>query len=338
MEVGLHNKLENIQFLRFIAAFSVMMVHLPSVGFGIWGVDIFFVISGFVMMYITEKENNLFFLKRLIRVVPLYWIATSVIFLIALIKPDYLISTTANFEYLLKSLFFIPFNKNELGHFPILSLGWTLNYEIIFYALFSLSLIFFKDKKVLFVSSMIILFIIINNFLSGKNFIFWVYSNLIFLEFIFGMVVYKIWYRYFNKFKINLRNKIILIMIALILTFYLNSHGFEVLFLADLESSRIIRFGIPSFFLIFIFLFFLSDIKFPKIFIILGDASYCIYLIHPFLIKFFYNVFSINQYNFTIQIISQIFIVFFILWLSIMIFLFIETPISKKLKKSFKLK
>ena len=49
MEVGLPNKLENIQVLRFIAAFSVMMVHLPIFGFGGWGVDIFFVISGFIM-------------------------------------------------------------------------------------------------------------------------------------------------------------------------------------------------------------------------------------------------------------------------------------------------
>jgi len=66
MEVGLQNKLESIQVLRFIAAFSVMMVHLPLLGFGSWGVDIFFVISGFIMMFVTEKENKFFLLKDLL--------------------------------------------------------------------------------------------------------------------------------------------------------------------------------------------------------------------------------------------------------------------------------
>ena len=133
MEDGLQNKITNIQVLRFIAAFSVMMVHLPLIGFGIWGVDIFFVISGFIMMYVTEKNHKNFFLKRLIRIIPIYWILTFGVFSVAILKPDLLNNTTADYEHLLKSLFFIPFNKNETGHFPILFLGWTLNYEMIFY-------------------------------------------------------------------------------------------------------------------------------------------------------------------------------------------------------------
>ena len=61
MGVGLQNKIDSIQVLRFFAAFSVMMVHLPIFEFGIWGVDIFFVISGFIMMYITENNEKFFF-------------------------------------------------------------------------------------------------------------------------------------------------------------------------------------------------------------------------------------------------------------------------------------
>ena len=80
MEAGLQNKIENIQVLRFIAAFSVMMVHLPVFEFGAWGVDIFFVISGFIMMYITEYNNKNFLIKRIIRIVPLYWLLTLAVF------------------------------------------------------------------------------------------------------------------------------------------------------------------------------------------------------------------------------------------------------------------
>ena len=141
---GLQNKIEIIQVLRFFAAFSVMMVHLPIIGFGIWGVDIFFVISGFIMMYVTENNQKNFLIKRIIRIVPLYWILTLGVFSIAIFYPDLLNNTTANFEHLIKSLFFVPFDKNSSGHFPILFLGWTLNFEIIFYILFSISLFFQK--------------------------------------------------------------------------------------------------------------------------------------------------------------------------------------------------
>ena len=61
MGVGLQNKIDSIQVLRFFAAFSVMMVHLPVFEFGIWGVDIFFVISGFIMMYVTENNEKFFY-------------------------------------------------------------------------------------------------------------------------------------------------------------------------------------------------------------------------------------------------------------------------------------
>ena len=97
------NKINNIQVLRFFAALSVMMVHLPLFGFGVWGVDFFFVISGFIMMYITDLSSKFFFLKRLARIIPLYWILTILVFCLALTKPELLNNTTPNFEHLLKS-------------------------------------------------------------------------------------------------------------------------------------------------------------------------------------------------------------------------------------------
>ena len=62
------------------------------------------------MMYVTEKSHKNFFLKRVIRIIPIYWILTFGVFSIAILKPDLLNNTTADYEHLLKSLFFIPFN------------------------------------------------------------------------------------------------------------------------------------------------------------------------------------------------------------------------------------
>ena len=106
MEDGLQNKIDSIQILRFLAAFSVMMVHLPLFGFGAWGVDIFFVISGFIMMYVTESNERNFLVKRIIRIVPLYWMLTMGVFSIAIFFPNLLNNTSANLEHLIKSLFY----------------------------------------------------------------------------------------------------------------------------------------------------------------------------------------------------------------------------------------
>ena len=71
------NKIESIQFLRFVAAFSVMMVHMPDWK-SIWGRYVL-CNCGFIMMYITDIDDK-FFTKRIFRIVPLYWILTLLIF------------------------------------------------------------------------------------------------------------------------------------------------------------------------------------------------------------------------------------------------------------------
>ena len=323
MEDGLQNKIESIQVLRFFAAFSVMLVHIPMFGFGNWGVDIFFVISGFIMMYITEKDNKFFLYKRIIRIVPLYWILTLGVFIIAAIKPDYLNNTTADIEHLIKSLFFIPFNKNGAGHYPILFLGWTLNFEIIFYLLFGMCLFISRKYRFVLCSISLIVFYFYCSFKSSENFIYLSYANTMLFEFIFGMIAFVIWNK-FKKIKINLLiNSLFLILFFIIVTIFLNSN-----------LPSFLKHGIPAFLLIIYFLFSLNNFKFPKILISLGDASYCIYLLHPYIIQFFYKLFEINNYNIFIQLINVILISLIVFLVSIFIFKFLEHPINKKLKKN----
>ncbi|OTA19619.1 acyltransferase [Xenorhabdus beddingii] len=129
-------KYEIIEIMRFIAASAVVCVHIPTIEIGHWGVDVFFIISGFVMMASTKNSGENFFIKRIIRVAPIYWLFTLGVFMIALIAPKLLNNTTPDFINLFKSILFIPFDKNGIGHFPILFVGWTLNYEMFFYFLF----------------------------------------------------------------------------------------------------------------------------------------------------------------------------------------------------------
>ena len=325
MGVGLQNKIDSIQVLRFFAAFSVMMVHLPVFEFGIWGVDIFFVISGFIMMYVTENNEKFFLLKRIFRIVPLYWILTLGVFALAIFVPNVLNNTTANIVHLIKSLFFIPFDKNGTGHFPILFLGWTLNFEVIFYFLFSLSLVFFKENRMIACSIFIIIFLVFNKIFSEKNFIFETYANDIFIEFIFGMILFTIWKKYKNKISTNLSNHFICLAILLVSIFILNYYNF----------SRSVSYGLPSLILAVYFLFFLNHLKFPKILVSLGDASYCIYLLHPYVIQFFYKILEINEYDIIIELVFTLIIFVIVFIVSLLIYKFIEFPINGSLRKKF---
>ena len=144
--------IQNVQVLRGVAAILVVFVHLDKllaqIGLPTWGgggVDIFFVISGFIMVYTTIGRDigfSAFMSDRIARIVPAYWIITLAVFLIALIAPALLQATRADGSELLQSLFFIPFTKSNGLIEPVLFVGWTLNYEMFFYLLFACGLAF----------------------------------------------------------------------------------------------------------------------------------------------------------------------------------------------------
>jgi exopolysaccharide production protein ExoZ len=141
----------NVQMLRAIAAFLVVFVHLESLAemagaapnatfFGNCGVDLFFVISGMIMVMTTAggRQTPLGFLRnRLTRIAPLYWTITLAVFAVALVAPTLLQSTTADPLQLAKSLAFIPFARSDGQMHPVVFVGWTLNYEMGFYVLFA---------------------------------------------------------------------------------------------------------------------------------------------------------------------------------------------------------
>jgi peptidoglycan/LPS O-acetylase OafA/YrhL len=147
--------LVNVQMLRALAAFAVVLVHveplavragLPerSLHFGTTGVDLFFVISGMIMVVTTAdgRQTPLGFLRnRLTRIAPLYWSITLLVFAMALLSPALLQSTTADPVHLLKSLAFVPYVRPSGDVNPIVFVGWSLNYEMMFYLLFALGLL-----------------------------------------------------------------------------------------------------------------------------------------------------------------------------------------------------
>ncbi|NKX42774.1 acyltransferase, partial [Rhodobacteraceae bacterium R_SAG2] len=143
--------LSNIQILRAFAATNVVVFHTIGVveksfaevsilgrlaGWGENGVDIFFVLSGFVIQFSyanSPKEPGEFLRSRLIRIIPNYWSWTLALFFALLLLPQLFPRLEADLLHLLTSMAFV--SGPLLAREPIFYVGWTLEYEMLFYFL-----------------------------------------------------------------------------------------------------------------------------------------------------------------------------------------------------------
>ena len=144
----------NIQCLRALAALMVVFVHIEALAvmaggragaleFGNGGVDLFFVISGFIMVFTTGRKPMgpaAFLAARWRRIAPLYWSVTLAVFALALLAPRLLQNTQGDLPHLLASLLFLPLQRADGTMRPVVFVGWTLNLEMAFYGLFAAGL------------------------------------------------------------------------------------------------------------------------------------------------------------------------------------------------------
>ncbi len=312
----INTKIESLQILRFIAAILVVTLHL-GFEFGHIGVDIFFVLSGFIIAYVTNKKTTYFFINRLIRVIPIYWLITIIFTTALLLFPNIFEISKFNYEYLFKSLLFIPFDNLDAGHYPLVIYGWTLNYEIYFYLIFSLAILISK-KNVTFTFIIIFLIIYFIN-LVQNNFISEVYTNPIIFEFMFGVLIFIFYKNFSYKTYIFI---LIFILTSIYLLIYFNDH-------------RIIMYGIPSVFILILFLY-LNKFKFHKYLVVLGDSSYCLYLIHPYIFQLSKKLVIYNKFNLDLNYIILFFNVIICILISICLHKYFEIPIQKFLKNKIK--
>ena len=190
-----------IQYLRGIAAMMVVWHHSVDIlgagsGFGASGVDLFFVISGFIMVASTERgvTPGEFMLHRIVRVVPLYWCATLLIVALAIAHVSFKYDVI-DLETVGKSLLFIPYESpTHPGQlWPLLVPGWTLNYEMFFYALFALSLFAAAKWRLIWIGAIFVCLVSAGYMFGPLHGVQSVYTDPRLLEFVAGMVVARLW-------------------------------------------------------------------------------------------------------------------------------------------------
>ena len=309
----------SIQYLRGISALGVVFVHTQG-AWGQQGVDIFFVISGYIMMNLMATKHRtapMFFLARYLRIAPMYYFLTAVAIVAGCAYEPTL-------PHIVQSLLFIKYQWSA----PVLTQGWTLDYEFIFYSVCAFSLIFFSDLRknyiaisaVLLIASIAIDYVLFPNKAYGH-----------FVEFWYGMTIYLLldmikpqhevdFFRYKHAIQIT----IALLFVASYFSTYLHDAN-------DKPFLRFLSYGIPAALIV------LFSIAYEKLFgigknrlgLLLGNASYSIYLSHEITLHFFYKIFGIARHE---SLLSDLFSALVSTLVGVVIYLAIEKRIHAYLR------
>lgn len=323
--------LNSLQVLRAVAAWMVVYHHYVQIfynlkvdgpvgklfaGYGSLGVDLFFVISGFIMVVSTHGKRSSFLgfmRRRLLRIVPLYWVMTILTALLVFFFNELIPSTQFGPIFLIESLLFIPAsNPSGIGYYPLLTVGWTLNYEMIFYLVFGSFLYLRESHKVGVVAAVMAIIVLVSPIL-GWGF----YSNKIMLEFAIGSFIGIMWV----NGKLTFPPVVAVTLIFLSIFFlYRKDPGHNYLY-AGLPFAVVLAsmLNLEKFF---------SGSKF-KILVGMGDHSYATYLLHVLVISVAFFISKLVQVN---EILMLLIISALIFFLSRVFYKYVEVSFRKKIE------
>ncbi len=284
-------QIQNIQALRGVAALAVLVAHIygseqslagggilpQQLRIGVTGVDLFFLISGFVMALVAERTPDgvmgafRFAYNRAARIYPLYWLAT--LFLLAVFfARDMLLGTVTETSALIPSFLLLP----QAEH-PALVVGWTLIHEMYFYIVFSIILVLAPARKLFLLAlwgAVIAVAILIG--IGNAPWAALVFSPLTF-EFLAGCALFYLLHR------LNGRGGGIALglglAVMLVLTIGFDDHGWARL---NDHGARALIYGPPFALILYGAASFerLNKLSAPRWLTATGDASYALYLFH----------------------------------------------------------
>ncbi|WP_315702017.1 MULTISPECIES: acyltransferase [unclassified Bradyrhizobium] len=267
-----------IQYLRAVAALFVLYYHLAlryggPIPIGTFPLDLFFVISGFITWVISVDRPigpSAFMLRRIVRLVPNYWLATFATAVLILVKPNFTYGHELDLSRFVGSLFFWPTLSGD-RILPIVLQGWTLIYEMMFYILVAVSLLVAQRYRPLFLAAAVGTLAVLHEWIPDAHFVSLTSPNIL-LEFLAGVLLGVVW----KNVSLSIGWALLFLAagpIGLALSEYYRPDGLSLLALvvppvlvvagaAYYEKSR----GLP-------------DIRLLRF---LGDASYSIFIWHVF--------------------------------------------------------
>lgn len=289
----------SIQILRGGAALAIILLHAAEMllqytdGQGLFcglapfwetgaaGVDLFFIISGFVMVQSTRNKFQLpgagkrFFLRRCIRIIPLYWFYSGCMLLLVLL-PGTLQEQVFSFPYTLQSFLFIPALNPASGlDLPLLPQGWTLSYEMYFYLTFTLLLTLPRKFFLPIIFVFFSISVLIGIYIQSSSPVIKVVTSPLLLEFAAGCGLACM----VEKNNLSSGWTIVLMTTGVVLL------GLSPLIFPGVEY-RVIFWGIPALCLTtgMVYLEMNGFSFFPRLMMDMGNSSYSTYLSHVFVL------------------------------------------------------
>ncbi len=302
------NRILELDALRGIAALSVYFYHasiyykdsiyFSFFRFGLTGVDLFFIISGFVILSSAQNKTRLQFIKsRFIRLFPTYWIAVTFTFVLIIIKyfDKGILNLIPIKQYLVNLSMIQEFFKIENLDGPY----WTLYIELFFYLI--VFIFIKKEKLIFFILSLIIIITLISRF-DIFHFPFPIsilnstpissHASL----FVIGMLFYKLK---------NSMNLMCLIPILIFFTTQILIYKYHYLWIKNTDINFYEHLILLFLFFIIFLLFIYNKLNFlvNNKLIFLGQISYTLYLIHQYLTTEIIEYYLVNKLNFNLGLV-----------------------------------
>lgn len=300
MKAAQAGRLETIQALRGVAVLAVVISHalhelaallaghlrdFDEKRFpGDFGVDLFFVISGFIMVYVCRDAFARpwapadYLRRRVIRIVPLYWAMTTLMIAVVVLLPDSVDTATSDPGQWLASYFFIPYQRLSDGMIrPVLGLGWSLQYEMFFYCLFALGLFLPRRFAIPFVSALVFITWFSGHEASAAGTFLKFISHPIIFEFVGGMFL---GWAFVSGMRLPKWVCLLAGVSGLVLLFAAPSFDDMV------DMSRHLHYGVPSVLILTAAIMFAGseDFRVGRLPLEAGETSYATYLTHPFVL------------------------------------------------------
>jgi peptidoglycan/LPS O-acetylase OafA/YrhL len=329
------DKIESLQMLRCIAVALVIFIHtcnfvdMPHFTansvfnsffnlstWGAIGVDLFFTISGFIMVIVTPAYINKgaswkdFLLKRAIRIMPLYYLISLCVLVVDVSK-----HAIPPIHVILKTIFFLPVFDRHVFTVPIVAVGWSLSYEMYFYLLITFFLILKQNVYTYLLLSIVLLAVIGAIFNPPSPLLKFLTSPLL-IEFGFG-IASGLLYKHSKQFEWPHYKVLALILIiigaaGMLASVFIN---FGNIFLQEVVENnnrlafyRSVFWGIPCGALVtgVVLMESIKQFKTPRLLVKAGDASYSAYLIHMKICLWYGRLFIYTNLGGAVFVLSSI--------------------------------
>jgi len=356
------HRLQGIQMLRGIAAMLVVFHHLGVMAkahgdpgsilhrahlaeFGACGVDMFFCISGFVMMVAVTTELGQgrfqaadFLIRRVIRIMPLYWIVTTVLVVAVVTAPLWsaglgqgvelpFANPSADAGTLLRSYLLVPaFYPGTTTVAPLVFTGWTLSYEFYFYILIAAAaLVCTRPQSILAALAIVILALCLAARFGPfpKIALRLFLANPVALEFVFGAAVFV----FGQRLKRGVAVCMAVGAAALLATIFFHVAG----------AARVAFWGAPAALLLLGIAAAERRLWTPRLMLLIGNASFSLYLIHIVPVFVFLNCLKMGLLpSALVQVLAGAVVWTLTVALGVLVYLGVEKPLTAGLNRLYR--